>query len=344
MSDHRGPADGEGLDAAADHLYGLPPDEFVPARDDAVAQAKDRGERDLARAIGRLRRPTRAAWLANLLARQRGEQLAGLITLAGDLAAAQRTLDGDALRALSSQRHRLVAAMAREAGQLARRAGEPATDAVLRELHGILEAALADPAIAAEVRSGRLTRTVTYSGFGPVADPDAIRHDPGPVAAGVADPQRPEREQADAQRADAERLDPARTAPTPDERLDHERKERERRERERQEHERRERERLERERRERELATAEQAQEQAEHRHRADADARDAADAAHDAARQRVALLIAELDAAQQHERTAATRRRAATSAAKESARLASAAAARTARARARLSEPPRPA
>ena len=155
------------LDAIADRLYGLHPDAFVPARDDAVAEARQAGDRDLARAIGRLRRPTRAAWLANLLARERPDQLDGLLALAGDLASAQRTLDGSALRALSAQRNRLVTAMAREGGRLAAQAGDSATESVVRDLAGILEAALADPAVADEVRSGRLTRTVSYSGFGP---------------------------------------------------------------------------------------------------------------------------------------------------------------------------------
>src|SRR6476646_11326872 len=159
------------LDDVAEQLYGLHPDAFVPARDDAVAEARQAGDRDLARAIARLRRPTRAAWLANLLARERPDQLDGLLALAGDLASAQRTLDGNALRALSAQRNRLVTAMAREGGRLAGQAGDSATESVVRDLAGILDAALADPAVADEVRSGRLTRTVSYSGFGP--DPGA---------------------------------------------------------------------------------------------------------------------------------------------------------------------------
>ena len=157
----------------ADELYGLPPDEFVPARDDRVAAAKEAGNRDLARALARLRRPTKAAWLANLLARHRTEQLDGLVALARSLAQAQQELDGDALRALSGQRHRAVAAMARDAGRLAARRGEAVSDALVREVAGILDAALADPAVAEEVRAGRLTKTVRYSGFGPAGDPGA---------------------------------------------------------------------------------------------------------------------------------------------------------------------------
>jgi hypothetical protein len=297
---------GAALDAVAEELYGVLPDEFVGERDAAVARARESGDRELAKAIGRLRRPTRAAWLANLLARHRREQLDGLLGLATGLADAQRTLDGAALRRLSSTRHQLVAAMAREAGRLAMEAGDPVAESVLRELQGILEAALARPDIAEQVRSGRLTRTVSYTGFGPEADPDtrpaaALRAAaPPPPAAPVA------AEPGDSERAERERA---------------------------------ERERAERERRERALAEAEAEEEAAREQQQAAEDARDAALEERDAARDRVAELTAELDAARDRERAAAAAAREAEATAKASARAAGAAAARTARARTRLDE-----
>ena len=189
------PDGGSALDTVADELYAVRPDEFVPERDEAVVRAREAGDRELARAIGKLRRPTRAAWLANMLARERPDQLEGLLGLATGLADAQRTLDGSALRALSSQRHRLVTAVAAEAGRLAAARHEPVGDGLLREVQGILEAALADPVIADEVRSGRLTRTVSYSGFGPAAEPGAVpappRREPHPQSRRRPRPPRP---------------------------------------------------------------------------------------------------------------------------------------------------------
>ncbi|MFD1521306.1 hypothetical protein ACFSJD_27655, partial [Pseudonocardia yunnanensis] len=205
------------LDAVAENLYGVLPDDFIAERDAAAARARERGDRELAKAIGRLRRPTRAAWLANLLARHRREQLDGLLALATGLADAQRTLDGAALRRLSSTRHQLVAAMAREAGRLAMEAGDPAAESVLRELQGILDAALARPEIAEQVRSGRLTRTLSYTGFGPEADPDArpmpaVREVPAPAT--TSSPQAPalavEADPAEIERAERERAEQAR--------------------------------------------------------------------------------------------------------------------------------------
>ncbi|GEL21450.1 hypothetical protein PSU4_04040 [Pseudonocardia sulfidoxydans NBRC 16205] len=157
------------VEDAAEELYGVAPDDFVPVRDELVAAAREAGDRDAARAIAKLRRPTQAAWLANLLARERATQLDGLLSLAADLNDAQRTLDGSALRALSAQRGKLVAAMAREARALAGRDGHKVAESTERDLRGILDAALADADIAEQVRSGRLHRTVSYSGFGPDA-------------------------------------------------------------------------------------------------------------------------------------------------------------------------------
>jgi len=292
------------LDAVAAELYLARPDEFVPERDEAVARARAAGDRDLARAIGRLRRPTRAAWLANLLARERPDQLEGLLGLAAGLADAQRTLDGSALRALSTQRHRLVVAVAGEAGRLAAARHEPVGDGLLREVQGILEAALADPAIAEEVRAGRLTRTVSYSGFGPAADPGTVpvpaRRDPSP---GPQQPAAPDRDPATAS--------------------GQERAERER----------------ERARREEALAAAEAAEADVRDRQQADEAARDDAAEARETAKRRVADLTAELEAARIHEREATAAAREAEVTAKASARAASTAASATTRARALLDD-----
>ena len=310
--------DAAGLDAVADELYALPPDAFVPARDDRVAAARKAGDRDLARAIARLRRPTRAAWLANLLARHRAEQLDGLVALARGLAQAQQELDGDTLRALSGQRHRVVAAMARDAGRLAARRGEPVTDALLRELQGILDAALADPGVAEEVRAGRLTKTVRYAGFGGPADADGGAAAPLPRRPAPAPP---DDDPGTDDRTAQDRTTEDRAAAA------------------------RERERLAALRAERAQALADAEAEEAAARRRQEDDeaARDRADARHAAARDRVAALAAELDAARGDEQAALDAAREAATAARASARDAAAAAVGTARARARLDQLPPP-
>lgn len=325
--------DAPGFDVIADELYGLPPDEFVPARDDRVAAAKESGDRDLARALARLRRPTKAAWLANLLARHRTEQLDGLVSLARSLTQAQQELDGDALRALSGQRHRAVGAMARDAGRLAARRGEAVNDALVREVAGILDAALADPAVAEEVRAGRLTKTVRYSGFGPAGGGDTDGSGVGDdMAAWAASaPQRHARPPGDEQPDESD-------APATDD-ADSRRAAGERAERERAERERREQLAAERAARERELAEAEAEEEEARARQESDEADRDRADERHASARDRVTELAEALDAARGEEQATLEALRAAATAARDSARGAAAAAVRTARARSRLEQ-----
>jgi len=332
-----------GFDAIADELYELPPDEFVPARDDRVAAAKEAGDRGLARALGRLRRPTKAAWLANLLARHRTEQLDGLVALARGLAQAQQELDGDALRALSGQRHRVVAAMARDAGRLAARRGETVNDGLVREVAGILDAALADPAVAEEVRAGRLTKTVRYSGFGPAEGADfgedmtawaasaPQRHARRPSGDGAGDAASDGDGDSDSDDVRA----PGDAEVGSDDGAGTERA------RERAERERREQLAAERAVRERELADAEADEAAARSRQESDEAERDRADERHTATRDRVTDLAAALDAARGEEQSALEAFRAAAAAARDSARDASAAAVRTARARARLDQLP---
>jgi hypothetical protein len=193
-----------GLDEIADELYGLPPEDFIGARDDRAATAKAAGDTGLAKQIAALRRPTKAAWVANQLARQRPAELDGLLNLSNALGDAQRTLDGDQLRSLSTQRHQLVAAMSRAARGLAQQAGQPVSDSVEREVQDILEASLADPEAADELRRGRLTKSVSYAGFGPAAPADAKPQPRQPSAPGE-DPRVRQAEQAVAEaEADAE--------------------------------------------------------------------------------------------------------------------------------------------
>jgi hypothetical protein len=145
------------LDAAVDTLYALPRDEFTPAREAAAKQARTAGDKELAAAIGRLRRPTVAAWLVNNLVRQRPDELAALAELGESLRAAHERLDGAALRQLSERRRELVADLVRTTRQLGKAAGEPVSEAVGRELEGMFAAALADPDAARVLASGRLS-------------------------------------------------------------------------------------------------------------------------------------------------------------------------------------------
>jgi DNA repair exonuclease SbcCD ATPase subunit len=157
------------VDVAAE-LYALPPEEFIAARDEAVKRARLSGDRRLAAAIGKLRRPTLGAWLVNQLARERPEMIDELLALGEALRDAQRNLRGGDLRDLTVRRRETVSRLTAEAVALGRRAYRR-TILPLNEIEATLTAALADPEVAEQVRAGLLARTVEHTGFGETPRP-----------------------------------------------------------------------------------------------------------------------------------------------------------------------------
>ncbi|MGA3220105.1 MAG: hypothetical protein ABSE77_13685 [Acidimicrobiales bacterium] len=90
-----------GPGTVADELYGLAPADFIAGRDARAAEARHSGDRELADAVKKLRRPSGGAWLANLLVRQRHEQVLDFLDLGAALRDAQARLAHDDLRKLS---------------------------------------------------------------------------------------------------------------------------------------------------------------------------------------------------------------------------------------------------
>ena len=170
------------LAQVADELYGLPPSAFREARDERAGQARAAGDKDLAAAVRKLRRTTVSAFVVNLLTREAPGQVDELLELGESLREAQQALAGDRLRELSTQRRRLVTGLVQEAKRRAEQAGQPLGASAEREVQETLEAALADPAVAEAVRSGRLTTALSYAGLGASVDVDgAVAVWPEPV-------------------------------------------------------------------------------------------------------------------------------------------------------------------
>lgn len=157
---HHGGVD---VDAVADELYALPREEFTAARDARARAARAAGDRDLATAIGTLRRPTSAAWVANLLARERPGEVRDLTEFGATLREAHATLDGATLQELSRQRHQVVHALVQQARTLGRDAGNPVSEAVAREVEETVTAALSDPDAARALAAGRLATALSPS-------------------------------------------------------------------------------------------------------------------------------------------------------------------------------------
>jgi hypothetical protein len=145
-------------------LYTAPPEQFTERRKALAAAARAAGDRDAARRIAALRKPTRAAWVVNRLARAEPGTHASLADLAAGLRAAEQAKDGSRLRELTIRRRALLDSLAGHALSLAGLSDPP--PGLREEVTATLAAALADPVVAASLAAGTLTRAATWSGFG----------------------------------------------------------------------------------------------------------------------------------------------------------------------------------
>ncbi|MCU1437547.1 MAG: transposase [Naasia sp.] len=177
------------LAEVADELYALLPADFTAARNARVKEL--RGEdRALAEQVAKLPKPSVAAWAANVLVRRKADEMQQVLELGASLRDAQEHLDPAALRELTGQRRKLVAALAREAVALGEDLGQRVTAPAAEELEQTLSAAMADPWAATALLSGRLVRPLQSVGMdkvdlaGAVAGPppDGAARRPAPAA------------------------------------------------------------------------------------------------------------------------------------------------------------------
>ncbi|MFD9703213.1 hypothetical protein [Lentzea sp. NPDC059081] len=173
------------LESVADELYGLPPKEFTAARNAAAKQA---GDKDLAKAIADLRRPTVGAWAVNRLVRDAPEGLAEAL----GLSTAELTM-----RELGRRRKELMETLVYRTLELT----GPLADDAVTQVRGTLTAAMADPDSAAQVRRGHLTKALEYSGFGFALPAPEPAGDSGEDALARKRRERQERKRAEAQQA-----------------------------------------------------------------------------------------------------------------------------------------------
>lgn len=153
-------------DAVAE-LYQAPPGDFVSLRAERVKSLRDSGDKEVAKQVAALRKPTVGAWLVNLLVGDDPSLSDQVSALADQLRTAQEQLSGEDLRALGRQRQELVSGLVARARGLAKDAGRSVTGSVLdTEVESSLRAALADPDVAREVLSGQLTHATEFTGFG----------------------------------------------------------------------------------------------------------------------------------------------------------------------------------
>ncbi|HEX4217383.1 MAG TPA: hypothetical protein VHZ02_03385 [Acidimicrobiales bacterium] len=154
------------LETVAHELYGLPPDQFIDARNARAAEIQKSGDHGLAVAVKRLRRPTSSAWLVNTLVRDHPGDVQRLLDLGPAMRNAQDTFDAKELRRLSGDRRTLIAALVGDARRSSGQRGQTIGAGAWRDLEATLEAAIVDSEAGAAVRKGCLTTPLHYAGLG----------------------------------------------------------------------------------------------------------------------------------------------------------------------------------
>lgn len=177
MSDETAPS--AALAAAMRSLYAVTPEEFMAERRRVVAEAKAAGEPAVATELGRLRKPSLAAWAVNLLARRAPDVVDGLADLGERMRDAQGRLDTDTLTSLRPERDTLLAELVATTVRLVADAGRSCSPAALQDVRATAIAALADEQAMTAVASGQLTRALSYSGFGEVDLAEAVARTTG---------------------------------------------------------------------------------------------------------------------------------------------------------------------
>lgn len=178
---------------APEDLYGLPLEDFTPARDALAKELRAAGRKDEAAEVKGLRKPSVAAWALNHAARRHPEAVERLRAAGVDLRAAQDdALSGDAgrlreaSRALSDEVDRF-AGLGLEALQSA---GRPASAAQQEKIVATLRTAAVDDAAGDALTRGVLVDDLEATGFSLLGAPrsgDVTAPAPRPAAKPSAD-------------------------------------------------------------------------------------------------------------------------------------------------------------
>lgn len=150
-------------------LYGGDPADFVAVRKELAAAARTAGERDAAREIAALRKPTAAAAAVNHLD---DGAISDVLALGEQMRAAQTSLDAATLKELSARRQELLQ-------QIVTR--HDLNGSLAEAVRATLLAAIADRQAADAVATRALVRPLSYSGWGDIDLTDAVAHRDAPA-------------------------------------------------------------------------------------------------------------------------------------------------------------------
>ena len=149
-----------------DALYELAPEEFVAARDQLAKDLRAEKDREGAKEVKALRRPTVTAWALNQFARRHRDEADALVRAGQEAVEAQeRAISGgkgakDELRAALRARHEAVQRASARVQELLSERGSAGAEA---EVLDALTAAASDDSVAEELLAARLPQPLSAS-------------------------------------------------------------------------------------------------------------------------------------------------------------------------------------
>jgi hypothetical protein len=188
-----------------DDLYGLPLDEFVPARNALARELRNAGRREQAAEVTALRKPSVAAWAVNQLVRTQRRAAEELFEAGDALRAAHEKVlggrsDGNELRAAVERERAAVDELTGAARGLLTTQGHDLSQTIVDRVADTLHAAALDDDARVQVRDGRLERELRHVGLGMAATGTLPARAPARRAARKPDEQA-ERDRAEARAA-----------------------------------------------------------------------------------------------------------------------------------------------
>jgi hypothetical protein len=172
------------VDEAAERLYGLPLEDFVRERDATAKALRGEKERDAAKAVGGLTKPSASAWAVNAIAREqphlRDELLAAGDALRDAQDAAVAGEGAGSLREATARQRQSIDAVLAAAAEL-RPGGNPLSRAALDRLRQTLQAAAGDDGVREAIARGRLVRDAEGGGAWPFGGDDHDEPAPRPA-------------------------------------------------------------------------------------------------------------------------------------------------------------------
>jgi hypothetical protein len=164
---------------AIDELYRLPLDQFTARRNELAKELKKAGDETGAGSVGKLRKPSLPAWAVNQLAHREKKRIKELFA-ASDALRNAHSAGGDALRDATKARNALISRLVDRAAAILEEGGHSAGRAQLDKVTATLQAS-ADEEYRDELVGGRLVAELQPTGFGGLADWDALPKPKGSV-------------------------------------------------------------------------------------------------------------------------------------------------------------------